>query len=67
VLAGDGIDQAEPQAIALGAAITLRAGRHASLIPEYLRGEFDGGLAANDDDLPYHQVDRLGAKLSVAF
>lgn len=56
----------EPQ-YQFGPALTLRAGRHASLTLEYLHGEFDGDLATNDDDRPYHQVDRLGAKLSVAF
>ncbi len=50
-----------------GPAVTWRMGRHASLTLEYLRGEFSGELATNEEDEPYDHVDRVGAMLSAAF
>lgn len=50
-----------------GAAITWRTAKHASLTLEYLHGEFDGTLATTDEDIPYSDVSRFGAILSVIF
>jgi len=56
----------EPE-LQLGAALTWRTGRQASLTLEYLHGRFQHDLATNDDDQPYDRVNRLGAQLSLAF
>jgi len=50
-----------------GIAATWRIGRQASLTLEYLRAEFEGGLATNDDDKAYDHMDRFGGLLSVEF
>ena len=50
-----------------GAAATWRFGRHSSLSVEYLRGEFKGDLATDDDDRPYDTVDRVAAMLAMEF
>lgn len=50
-----------------GAAFTWRTGAFSSLTLEYLRGQFRGELATNDDDRPYNHVDRFGAQFSIAF
>ena len=50
-----------------GAAATWRFARHMNLTVEYLRGEFKGDLASDDDDQPYETVDRVAAMISVEF
>jgi hypothetical protein len=50
-----------------GPAITWRTGKNASITLEYLHGEFRDELATTENDDPYDHVDRVGAKLSVAF
>ena len=50
-----------------GAALTWRTGTFSSVTVEYLRGQFRGNLATNDDDRPYNHVDRFSAQFSIAF
>ncbi len=50
-----------------GAAVTFLLHRNATLTLELLRANFDGDLAADDDDNPLSHAYRVGAQLSVIF
>lgn len=64
----EGSDQLEEEPeFQFGVAATWRAGQYASVTMEYLRGQFKEGLATNDEDESYDNIDRVGVLLSVAF
>jgi len=50
-----------------GVATNIQLHRRATLTLEILQGEFQRGLAADDDDNPFSDVATVGAQLSIAF
>lgn len=56
----------EPE-LQIGTALTWRTGQSRSITLEYLHGEYQRGLAENDEGDQYKHVDHVGVLLSVAF
>lgn len=51
----------------LGTALSWHVNRDISCSVEYLHGHFRNGIATNQADEPYRQVDRVGLKVSIGF
>jgi hypothetical protein len=50
-----------------GIATTMQLHRRSTLTLELLQGDFELGLAADDDDNPFTDVTTIGAQLAIAF